>query len=117
MQRLHVSCVPLILAVTVSVVRSDDRIDRSAAKPDEKAEILGYDLRLVGIAGQGWHDTKEAYDRLPARAEAIVRKPVWELSRHSAGLVADLKKTPDSLAAVPPMITQDHLGTARSLVP
>ena len=45
-----------------------------------------YDIRQLGVDGQGWSDTKAPYDRLPARAEGKVRKPVWDLSRNSAGL-------------------------------
>ena len=45
-----------------------------------------YDIRQFGVEGRGWNDTKDFYDRLPARAEAIVRKPVWDLSRNSAGM-------------------------------
>ena len=40
------------------------------------------------IEGQGWSDgLKNPYDRLPAKAEQVVREPVWNLSRHAAGLV------------------------------
>ena len=39
------------------------------------------------VEGQAWHGTvKDFYDRLPAKAETLVRKEVWNLSRHSAGL-------------------------------
>ncbi|HRP18580.1 MAG TPA: SGNH/GDSL hydrolase N-terminal domain-containing protein [Ginsengibacter sp.] len=39
------------------------------------------------IEGQAWpEETAGFFDRLPARAEKIVRKPVWNLSRQSAGL-------------------------------
>ncbi len=38
------------------------------------------------VEGQGFSDTKADYDRLPARAEGVVREPVWNLSRHSAGI-------------------------------
>jgi lysophospholipase L1-like esterase len=39
------------------------------------------------IEGQAWaNEVKDFYDRLPARAEKSVRKPVWDLSRNSAGL-------------------------------
>jgi hypothetical protein len=47
---------------------------------------LWFELRQFGVEGRGWNDTKDFYDRLPARAEAMVRKPVWDLSRNSAGL-------------------------------
>ena len=45
-----------------------------------------YDIRQLGAEGRGWTNTRAFYDRLPAKAEAIVRKPVWELSRDSAGM-------------------------------
>jgi hypothetical protein len=44
------------------------------------------DIRQFGVEGRGWADTKDFYDRLPAKAEGVVRKPVWDLSRNSAGM-------------------------------
>lgn len=39
------------------------------------------------VHGQAWQDElKGTYYRLPKRAKEVVRKPVWGLSRHSAGL-------------------------------
>ena len=49
-------------------------------------KTLWTDIRQFGVEGRGWDDTKDFYDRLPAKAEALVRKPVWDLSRNSAGL-------------------------------
>lgn len=49
-------------------------------------EIRWYDARDLGIDGQGWRDTQHPYDRLPAKAEGVVRPPVWSLSHDSAGL-------------------------------
>ena len=40
------------------------------------------------IEGQGWHDNlAHPYDRLPSKAEKIVREEVWDLSQQSAGLL------------------------------
>lgn len=50
------------------------------------AETVWIDALKLGVEGQGWSETKAPYDRLPAKAEGVVRKPVWSLSRHSAGL-------------------------------
>ena len=47
---------------------------------------LWFDIRQFGVEGRGWNDTKAYYDRLPANAEGVVRKPVWDLSRNSAGM-------------------------------
>ena len=48
-------------------------------------QICWTDIRQFGVEGRGWNDTKSFYDRLPARAETVVRQPVWDLSRDSAG--------------------------------
>jgi lysophospholipase L1-like esterase len=40
------------------------------------------------MEGQAWpKEVKDKYDRLPARAEKLVRKQVWDLSTQSAGLM------------------------------
>ena len=44
------------------------------------------DVRQLGVEGQGWDDVKAPFDRLPAKAEGVVRDAVWNLSRQSAGL-------------------------------
>jgi hypothetical protein len=61
-------------------------LDRSLATADDKGELLWYDLKHLEVEGKGWTDTKAFFDRLPAKAEKIVRPPVWSLSRNSAGL-------------------------------
>ncbi|GJM30817.1 MAG: hypothetical protein DHS20C17_34520 [Cyclobacteriaceae bacterium] len=40
------------------------------------------------IEGQSWHGQQQTpYDRLPIQAQQSVRTPVWDLSKHAAGLV------------------------------
>ncbi|OYW17240.1 MAG: hypothetical protein B7Z55_12920 [Planctomycetales bacterium 12-60-4] len=55
-------------------------------KFQEADGVRWYDIRQLGVEGQGWTDTKAPYDRLPARAEGKVRDAVWSLSRNSAGM-------------------------------
>jgi hypothetical protein len=43
--------------------------------------------RDLDVEGCGFADTASDFDRLPARAETVVRKAVWDLSRFSAGVV------------------------------
>jgi len=50
------------------------------------SSIAWHDARGGVIDGKGWTETKSLYDRLPAKAEGVVRAPVWNLSRDSAGL-------------------------------
>jgi len=42
--------------------------------------------RELLVEGRGWTDTRDFYDRLPARAEGMVRPNVWSLGRDSAGM-------------------------------
>ncbi|MBY0528441.1 MAG: SMP-30/gluconolactonase/LRE family protein [Gemmataceae bacterium] len=73
--------------ILLAAVRADAQaLDPAQAKADPKEAILWYDVRGLGIEGQGWTEIKAPYDRLPAKAEGVVRAPVWNLSRHSAGL-------------------------------
>lgn len=50
------------------------------------------------LEGQAWPgEVKHYYDRLPARAESLVREPVWGLSQHSAGLYLKFKSNSDQI--------------------
>jgi hypothetical protein len=48
-----------------------------------------HDVTQWGVEGRGWESLpRERYfDRLPAKAHGVVRSPVWNLSRDSAGMV------------------------------
>ena len=58
------------------------------AQPHSNAapDIIWADIKQFGVEGRGWTNTKSFYDRLPAKAEGVVRPPVWDLSRNSAGM-------------------------------
>lgn len=60
--------------------------DGAPATDDELAWI---DARSLRVEGQGWQETSAPYDRLPAKAEGVVRDAVWNLSRHSAGIAIE----------------------------
>jgi lysophospholipase L1-like esterase len=52
------------------------------------AQELGLRWHSAGdlpLEGRGWTQTRHPFDRLPAKAEGVVRPPVWDLARHSAG--------------------------------
>ena len=51
-----------------------------------ESEIDWYDVKEIGVEGKAWTDTLRYFDRLPAKARTMVREPVWNLSRHSAGM-------------------------------
>ena len=52
-------------------------------QPEAKHEW--YDVKDMGVEGKGWTEMKSYYDRLPAKAEGVVRDVVWQLSRQPAG--------------------------------
>ena len=63
------------------------RAATSDAQPAEIGAPVSWHVVTPGVVeGQGWRDTAAAFDRLPARAEKLVREPVWGLSHDSTGL-------------------------------
>src|SRR5213594_4410438 len=75
----------VVVCLICPVVRAVEPIDAAKGKADPDGSIF-YDIQLLGLEGKGWTDTKAPYDRLPAKAEGVVRAAVWNLSRQSAGM-------------------------------
>lgn len=48
--------------------------------------INWHNVQDWGVEGKGWMNTNRYFSRLPAKAEGVVREPVWNLSQHSAGM-------------------------------
>jgi lysophospholipase L1-like esterase len=61
---------------------------RGQVAAQEEKNVVWRDVRSLTVEGQGWaeKDLKAPFDRLPAKAEGVVRAPVWGLSRDSAGI-------------------------------
>ncbi len=79
----------LLAAFVLCIVQQTQAEPGVAVSPVRVDEKQGLDWRRaqdIGLSGQGWANTKAPFDRLPAKAEKIVRRPVWSLSRHSAGI-------------------------------
>ncbi len=53
---------------------------------EDEGVITWHNAVDIGIEGKGWTDTETPYDRLPARANGVVRPPVWSLSQDTAGM-------------------------------
>jgi len=101
-----------LLALAVSVgwlAQPTTAEDTTTIAPIVENGTAWYDVTQWGVEGQGWTDTARPFDRLPAKAEGVVRDAVWNLSRHSAGMcvrfetdatkiVARYKLTSSSLA-------------------
>jgi hypothetical protein len=62
-------------------------IATQSANAQQAREYVTINPAASFIHGRGWStDLKDDFDRLPAKAESMVRKDVWNLSKHSAGL-------------------------------
>jgi hypothetical protein len=59
------------------------------------------DVTEWGVEGRGWtdHERKRWFDRFPAKAEGKVTKAVWNLSRHSAGMMVRFKTDANTIRA------------------
>lgn len=49
-------------------------------------EFSWHTLSMLNVEGKGWAATQQLYDRMPAKAQSVVRAEVWDLSHDSAGL-------------------------------
>jgi lysophospholipase L1-like esterase len=88
-----------LVASGASVCPAAEAVDPASAKADDAGNVLFYDVRPLGVEGLGWADVAAPFDRLPARAQGIVREPVWGLSRHSAGLCVRFETDADAISA------------------
>ena len=59
-----------------------------ALRAQEPPPVAWTDVSTWRLEGRAFDDRAAPFDRLPAAAKASVRKPVWDLSRHSAGISA-----------------------------
>ncbi len=66
--------------------------------PDDEGYIWT-DIKELGIRGRGWTNDPQEFNRLPAKAETMVRDDVWHLSHHTAGLYVQFKSNATSIKA------------------
>ncbi len=58
-----------------------------AQTPPAPPDLDWRDARDFTVEGLGFKDRKAPFDRLPMRAEGVVRQAVWDLSRDSSGVL------------------------------
>lgn len=109
MARIFLSLVVTLLLTSISSAR--DAIDASKAKPE--GDVVYYDIRALGVEGQGWSDTESPFDRLPSRAKGKVTDAVWNLSHASAGMAVRFVTDADSISArwslTSPTLAMNHM--------
>lgn len=86
------------LLASASIAPSRAHAADASADAATKESLIWHVVTPADIEGQGWADVKAPFDRLPARAEGLVRPPVWNLSHHSAGLYVDFNTNAPRIA-------------------
>lgn len=77
---------------------STTRPKRTAATPSTLPnDLVWHDVRDWGIEGRAFDDTENYFDRLPKRAKDVVRKEIWNLSHHTAGMSTRFRAKPDAI--------------------
>lgn len=79
MRRLTLLMLTMFLLVSATMLAAD-------LTSTEADGVRWYDIRQLGVEGQGWTKVASPYDRLPEIAQGVVRNDVWNLSRDSAGM-------------------------------
>ena len=74
----------IFLALMAPIAASQSSRQSISSTPQDT--ISWHVVAEWGVEGRGWTDVKRYYDRLPAKAEGMVRDQVWGLSRNSAGI-------------------------------
>jgi len=73
-------------------------LDSHFAPLESTEEFDWYDGAQMPIYGSAWQSESDGFCRLPDRAQSLLREPVWELSRHSAGIALEFTSNAKSLA-------------------
>ena len=84
----------LVLILTVIPIRCGQ-----AAADTGEPSLRWVDGGSLEVEGRAFEDRRSSWDRLPARAEGMVRPPVWGNSRHSAGIVIRFISDSPTIAA------------------
>ncbi len=78
---------------------------------ETQTKTVWHDVRQWGVEGKGWNEseTEKYFDRLPKRANGVVRDAVWNLSRHSAGMLTRFRTDADEIR-IDYEVTSDRLS-------
>ncbi len=85
----------------------------ATARPDSSGAMLYYDVRPLGVEGQGWSDVAAPFSRLPSKAKTMVRPRIWELGTCSTGLVVRFTTDASAISArwnlASPRLAMEHM--------
>lgn len=81
----------------LSLLLDIQTVNAQSIKAD--APLLWFNAKELSIEGKGWQDTQNFYDRLPSKAEGVVRSAIWDLSQETPGIVVRFVTDATSISA------------------
>lgn len=80
--------IALCLSALLPAPVSAPALSPAAQEDANPAGPVWRSIEEATVEGRAWSELASPYDRLPAKAEGVVRDPVWKLQRESAGVCA-----------------------------
>ena len=77
-----------------------------------EGEMTWVDAHTLTVEGQGWTETEAPWDRLPAKAQGVVRDVVWQLGKETAGICVRFQTSATTLRVrweVGPNLAMPHM--------
>ena len=105
----------LALAQVDSVALAPEKLDPNFSVTQPGSDLRWYSALQLRRSSAGWpvNELAKPWDRLPARAEKLVRPEVWQLSRHSAGIEINFSTDASDIGArwtlLNPGLAMDHM--------
>ncbi len=95
----NIRSVLIISALFFHIFLLLDKETTYAQTINAKPSLHWFDAKELCIEGKGWPDTRNFYDRLPAKAMGVVRSGLWTLSEDTPGMVVRFVTDATSLSA------------------
>lgn len=93
------SCVGFVL-LCVALLTACTRPPATApVTPQDGAAWHWHDIAALGVQGRAWPDTATSFERLPARARAVLSPQMWLHGQHTAGLYVGFSSNSTALRA------------------
>ncbi len=89
------------LAFCAAVPAMHAQVAPAGPPPAAAVPLVWHEVSQWGVEGRAWPELERArwYDRFPAQAELTVTPAVWNLSRHSAGMLVRFRTNADAIWA------------------
>lgn len=85
--------------LTLAVILLNLVLTTEAQTIKSEPKLHWFSVKELCIEGKGWTETAHFFDRLPAKAQGVVRPAIWDLEQETAGIVIRFVTDATSLTA------------------